>query len=184
MRWLPTREKLATDPHFARLAGFLFSRPWLWALNRRAVARGVACGLLVGVIPLPTQMVLAAALAGIVHGNVPAAVAATWLTNPFTAVPIWWVALQLGSLATGVPLALPEIDWLSFSAVWGWMKGLGEPLAIGLAMAAVLLAAAGYVTTMVVWRVVVVRRYRTRHAPAGQLSRASRAAGRTPSPRS
>ncbi len=171
MRWLPTREKLATDPHFARLAGFLFSRPWLWALNRRAVARGVACGLLVGVIPLPTQMVLAAALAGGVHGNVPAAVAATWLTNPFTAVPIWWLALELGSLATGVPLALPHIDWFSVSAVWGWMKSMGAPLGIGLCMAAVLLSIVGYVLTMVLWRIVIIRRWRNR----GQRHAARRA---------
>ncbi|GAA4411075.1 DUF2062 domain-containing protein [Quisquiliibacterium transsilvanicum] len=185
MRWLPTREKLATDPRFARLAGFLFSRPWLWALNRRAVARGVACGLLVGVIPLPTQMVLAAVLAGAAHGHVPAAIAATWLTNPITALPIWWVALQLGSLATGVPLTLPDIDWFSVAAVWGWMKELGQPLAIGLCMAAALLSAAGYATTMVLWRLVIVRRYRGRHAgPAALRRRAVRAAGRPPSPRS
>lgn len=178
MRWLPTREKLATDPRFARLAGFLFSRPWLWALNRRAVARGVACGLLVGVIPLPTQMVLAAALAGAAHGHVPAAIAATWLTNPITALPIWWVALQLGSLATGVPLTLPDIDWFSVSEVWSWMKGLGQPLAIGLCMAAVLLSAAGYVVTMVLWRVVILRRLRARRRrfAANALARATAAA--------
>ena len=176
MRWLPTREKLATDPHFARLAGFLFSRPWLWALNRRAVARGVACGLPVGVIPLPTQMVLAAALAGVFHGNVPAAVASTWLTNPFTAVPIWWFALQLGSLATGVPLSLPDIDWFSVGEVWGWMKSLGQPLVIGLCLAAMLLSLVGYVITMVAWRVVIIRRYRTRRLRAAARSRALAAA--------
>jgi uncharacterized protein (DUF2062 family) len=166
MRWLPTREKLATDPRFARLAGFLFSRPWLWALNRRAVARGVACG------------VLAAALAGAAHGHVPAAIAATWLTNPITALPIWWVALQLGSLATGVPLTLPDIDWFSVSEVWSWMKGLGQPLAIGLCMAAVLLSAAGYVVTMVLWRVVILRRLRARRRrfAANALARATAAA--------
>lgn len=178
MRWLPTRESLATDPRFARLAGFLFARPWLWALNRRAVARGVACGLLVGVIPLPTQMVLAAILAGVVHGNVPAAIAATWLTNPFTALPIWWVALQLGSLATGQPLVMPEIDWLSVGEVWRWMKSLGGPLAIGLSMTAVLLSAVGYVLTMVAWRAVITRRYARRRAVR------PRAAGPLPSRRS
>lgn len=183
MRWLPTREKLATDPHFSRLAGFLFSRPWLWALNRRAVARGVACGLLVGVIPLPTQMVMAAALAGVVHGNVPAAVAATWLTNPFTAVPIWWVALQLGSLATGADLALPQIDWLSAQQVWTWMKSLGQPLVIGLGLTAVLLSAVGYVITMVLWRVVIVRRLQRRRSRAG-LRRAVPAPDPTPVRRS
>ena len=185
MRWLPTREKLATDPRFARLAGFLFSRPWLWALNRRAVARGVACGLLVGVIPLPTQMVLAAVLAGAAHGHVPAAIAATWLTNPITALPIWWVALQLGSLATGVPLTLPDIDWFSVSEVWSWMKGLGQPLAIGLCMAAVLLSAAGYTVTMVLWRVVILRRLRARRRrfAALAIARAAAAVTRLPAVR-
>ncbi len=184
MRWLPTRERLATDPSFSRLAGFLFSRPWLWALNRRAVARGVACGLLVGVIPLPTQMVMAAGLAGVVHGNVPAAVAATWLTNPFTAVPIWWLALRLGSLATGTDLTLPEIDWLSVSEVWAWMKTLGQPLAIGLALTAVLLSAVGYVLTMVLWRVAITRRLRQRRSRRAGLRRAAPAAGPTPARRS
>ena len=161
-RLRPVRDKLLNDPSFARLAGFLFKRPWLWAMNRRAVARGVACGLFVGVIPLPTQMVLAAFLASAVHGNVAAAAAATWLTNPFTAIPIWWFALSLGSLVTGQALTLPDIDWFSFSAVWNWAIGLGRPLAIGLLLAAAVFAVVGYVATMVIWRLVIQARLRRR----------------------
>lgn len=182
MRWLPTREKLATDPHFARFAGFLFKRPWLWALNRRAVARGVACGLLVGIIPLPTQMVMAAGLAGVVHGNVPAAIAATWLTNPLTMLPIWWLALRLGSFATGADLLMPHIDWLSAPEVWAWMKGLGTPLAVGLGLTGVLLSVVGYLVTMVVWRVVIVRRLQRRRIAA--FRRAVQAPGPIPVRRS
>ncbi len=155
---MPRREQLAADPRFNRLAGFLLARPWLWAPNRRSVARGVACGLLVGVVPLPTQMVLAGVLAGMVQGNVAAAIAATWLTNPITAVPIWWFALQVGTLATGRSFALPEIDWLSFLEVWTWMKGLGPPLAVGLGVSGLVLAVSGYLLTMLVWRLGTLRR--------------------------
>lgn len=155
---MPKRECLADDPRFTRVAGFLLARPWLWAFNRRSVARGIACGLFVGVVPLPTQMVLAAMLAGMVQGNVAAAIAATWLTNPITAVPIWWLALQVGALATGQAVALPEIDGYAFAEIWAWMKSLGTPLAVGLAVSGLLLAAAGYLLTMLLWRVGTVRR--------------------------
>ena len=109
-RILPHPDTLSQTKGLRWLGHYLAPRPWLWVAHRRRVAMGVAVGLAVGVVPLPTQMVLAAVAAIACRANVAAAVAATWLTNPLTLVPIWSLAILLGRLASGHsgPVATPE----------------------------------------------------------------------------
>jgi uncharacterized protein (DUF2062 family) len=60
----------------------------LWHANRNAVASGLGWGLFIGMLPVPLQSLIAAAL-GMARGwNLPATVFATWLSNPFTYVPM------------------------------------------------------------------------------------------------
>ena len=177
-RWLPTPENLAQIKGLAWLGHYLQPRPWLWVAHRRKVAMGVAVGLAVGVIPLPIQMLVAALAAVLCRCNVAAAVAATWLTNPFTLVPIWGLALWLGSLVVdtggvGSAPAMLALDWGAPStwwpASWAWLSNMGPAWLVGMPMAAVVLGTAAYTAVFYAWTAVIKlergRRLRVRRAP-------------------
>jgi len=143
--------------------------PNLWHLHRRSVAGGVAIGLFCGLIPGPLQMISAALLAILFRVNLPVAVFTTLYTNPFTIVPLYLLAYEIGIWVSGasngsVVPAFPELDWHNgFAQVWGWLMALGKPLLIGLPLLAVGLALGGYIIVRLVWRQYVVWKWFRRH---------------------
>lgn len=176
-RLLPSPESLEQTRGLRWLGQYLRDRPWLWVAHRRRVALGAGVGLAVGVIPLPTQMLLAALVAIGCRANVAAAIAATWLTNPLTLVPIWSLAIFLGRQVLGVhgPISPPQeltLDWRDPGSWWPvaseWLSQLGAPLLVGLPFAGVVLGAALYVVVYIGWWAVIRlerrRRLRLRRA--------------------
>ncbi len=136
----------------------------LWYLHRRSVAGGVAVGLFCGLIPGPLQMLGAVVGAAVWRVNLPVAVLCTLYTNPFTIVPLYWVAYQLGLwfMPDSPRFIFPEKSDAWFSA-WGtWLWQLGEPLLLGLLLLATTLALIGYVLVRLGWRVWVVWQWRAR----------------------
>lgn len=142
------------------LGRYLAERPWLWVAHRRKVALGAALGVGIGVIPGPGQMGLAAIAAIVFRGNVAAAAAATWLTNPFTLVPIWSLAIALGSWVlpheagqAWVPSL--QLDWAHPSLWWDaistWLMSLGKPLLVGLPLAGLVLGVVTYFIVYHAW---------------------------------
>ncbi len=143
--------------------------PNLWHLHRRSVAGGVAIGLFCGLIPGPLQMISAALLAILFRVNLPVAVFTTLYTNPFTIVPLYLLAYEIGlrvsgaSSSTAVP-AFPEWHWHDwFAQLWTWLMALGKPLLIGLPLLAVGLAIGGYVAVRLIWRLTVLWKWHRRH---------------------
>ncbi|QPF72883.1 DUF2062 domain-containing protein [Roseateles sp. DAIF2] len=183
-RLLPHPDTLSQTPGLRWLGHYLAPRPWLWVAHRRRVALGVALGLAVGVIPLPTQMLMAAVVAIVCRANVAAAVAGTWLTNPFTLLPIWTLAIGLGRLVVGngEPIATPtmlEFDWaapMSWGpSLWAWLQTLGKPLLVGLPLAGALLGLLAYLAVYLGWWAVIRgerwRRLRQRQRRASSAQR-------------
>ncbi|MDR1661560.1 MAG: DUF2062 domain-containing protein [Azoarcus sp.] len=159
-RFLPSRESIACHRWLRPLAENLL-HPFLWYLNRRSAARGVAVGLFCGLIPGPFQMLGAALFSIVLRANLPLALITTLYTNPFTIVPLYFAAFMLGDWMLGASNATaftrpPEFDGLGLSgwctALLEWMSGLGKPLAIGLALLATGLALAGYFIVHGLWR--------------------------------
>lgn len=78
-----------------------------------ALARGLAVGSFAGMFPfLGLQTAIALVLAIPLRGNKIVAATATWISNPFTYVPIYWFNYKLGLLLLekeGVPFH--ELDW-------------------------------------------------------------------------
>lgn len=144
--------------------------PNLWHLHRRSVAGGVAIGLFCGLIPGPLQMISAVLLAILWRVNLPVAAFTTLYTNPFTIVPLYLFAYEIGKWVSGASngAAVPNFpgvhwqDW--YSAVWGWLMVLGKPLLIGLPILATGLALLGYVGVRLGWRMMVIWRWRSRAA--------------------
>src|SRR5216683_432600 len=180
-KYLPSRESVRQNRFVARF-GSLLRHPNLWHLNRRSVSGGVAAGLFAGLVPgsNPVQFAVAALLAVAFRVNLPVAVVVTLYTNPFTIVPLYLIAYEIGALifaSDGAALShAPEIDWshlsASMHAYFDWVLSLGKPLAVGLVALAVGLAIAGYVVVQLAWRAQVVIAWRRRRARrAGRDSR-------------
>jgi hypothetical protein len=168
-KYLPSHESVRQNRFVARF-GSLLHHPNLWHLNRHSVAGGVAIGLFSGLIPGPLQILTAAILAVPLRVNLPVALATTLYTNPLTIGPLYLLAYAIGTLfvgSDGAPLGhAPEFDWSNFGA-WlratlDWTLSLGKPLAIGLVVLAVGLAAAGYALAQLAWRTHVILAWRRR----------------------
>lgn len=168
-KYLPSHETITGNRWIARFGGLLRHHN-LWHLHRRSVAGGVAVGLIAGLVPGPTQVISAVLLALVFKVNLPVAVFTTFYTNPFTIVPLYMLAYQVGVIATGansggppVPFSRegrPFADWLP--ALWDWLLSMGKPLAVGLPLLGLVLAVVGYLAVRGAWRLHVVRTWRKR----------------------
>lgn len=171
-------------PHHDTVKNHRWIRPFgswlhhhnLWHLHRRSVAGGVAVGLFCGLIPGPFQMISAALLAILLRVNLPVAVFTTLYTNPFTIVPLYVLAYELGAWVSGthgsaviVQPSFPELDWYSWPGeLWNWLTMLGKPFLVGLPLLAVSLSIAGYFTVRAAWRVAVIWKWHARGRRAGR----------------
>ncbi len=157
----PSRESMAGN----RWVGFAARRPELWRLTRRSVPRGVAIGLLVGIVALipGLQMIGAALLCVPTRGHIPLAAAATFLSNPLTSPFIVLAALQVGG-ALGFKSNKAAFDELyhtsaSIGEWFAWLASDAAPgMVVGLAVIGTVSAAIGYVVSSFLWRRVVNRR--------------------------
>lgn len=171
-KYLPSHESVRDNRHIARFGGFL-RHPNLWHLNRRSVAGGVAVGMFSGLVPGPLQMLTAALLAVPLRVNLPVALATTLYTNPLTIGPLYLLAYLIGRLVVGGHAAPvtppPDVAWsqlgASIEAYTQWVLALGMPLAVGIPILALILAALGYACVQIGWRAYVIRAWRRR----GQL---------------
>lgn len=82
------------------------------------VAKGLAIGVFAGCFPFfGIQSLLGIALATIFRGSKVAAMAATWISNPLTYVPIFVFNYNIGKVILGTQDAtLPPLDIESFTA--------------------------------------------------------------------
>lgn len=176
-RWFPTAQTLQETKGFGWLSHYLHRHPMLWVMHRRGVALGVALGVGIGVFPLPLQMPAAMLAAVALRGNVAAAAAATWLTNPLTMAPIWALAAYLGSfvvpqkaLVAPAP-ALAHWHWASPTtwptAIWEQVVSWGPSLLVGFPLAGVVLGTAAYALVYWGWALLI------RKERAHRLKRAS-----------
>ncbi|MFA6015106.1 MAG: DUF2062 domain-containing protein [Gallionellaceae bacterium] len=146
-----------------------FHHPNLWHLHRRSAAGGVAVGLFCGLIPGPLQMVSAAILSVLFRVNLPIALFATLYSNPFTILPLYLLAYQLGAWVSGQDSAvgalqgLPLLEWNNWIIPLKiWLLSLGQAFLIGLPLLAILLALLGYILVRLGWRARVLWELRRR----------------------
>ncbi len=113
----------------------LRDRPWwqaiskpianrcLWIPCRDTVASGMAIGLFFSMMPMIPQSIVAAILAMRVKANIPFAMAACFVSNPLTNVPIWVAQIRLGQWLIDV-LSLPVPHFLAKAHTS--LPGVGE----------------------------------------------------------
>lgn len=169
-KYLPTPESIAANRYLRRFGPHL-RHPNLWHINRRSVAGGTAVGMFAGLIPgsNPVQFAAGALGALLFKVNLPVSIFVTLYSNPFTILPLYYGAYQLGKLiigGDGEMIAPPNLTFSdligSTMALLGWFSALGKPLVIGLITLAVVLAALGYVVVDLAWRAYIILAWRRR----------------------
>jgi len=164
-RNMPTRETLEGN----RWTRHLAVRHELWRFTRRSVPRGTAVGLLVGIFALipGVQMVGAALMCVPARGNIPIAVAMTFLSNPATTPLILIASAMIGNFLgfhadTATVYAMME----SRASVGEWARWFfsdaAPALLVGLLVLSVVVAALGYLLAAWIWRPIVARRRKRR----------------------
>lgn len=166
-KFLPHHETVKSHRWLKPFSGWLH-HPNLWHLHRRSVAGGVAIGLFCGLIPGPLQMISAMLLAILFRVNLPVAAFTTLYTNPFTILPLYLVAYEIGAWVSGehssaTSIAFPEIHWDDWAGIlWNWFIAMGKPILVGLPLLAIGLAIAGYFAVRTAWYLAVVWKWRAR----------------------
>ena len=171
---LPTRDWVAKNRWTRPFAHHLL-RPDLWRLNRRSVPRGVAIGLLIAPI-IPVAHTMFAALAAVpTRANLVVAAAVTWLINPFTIPPFYYLAYLVGTamlhlvgggvLRVEAGSAWPRVDHPAAGQAtqWAaWLIAKSGPLALGTLVMSVVTASIGYLVSSFFWRWNIGRKWRAR----------------------
>jgi uncharacterized protein len=138
----------------------------LWRAERAAVAAGLSGGLFFSMLPIPLQSFVAAGV-GIARGwNLPSAIAATWLSNPLTYLPMLLAAK--GTITGfcslfGMDCAAGRLDMETLKATWsaGTDLRLGEAwnlagpamieIGFGMVLLGTLLAVIAWVVVQLLW---------------------------------
>ncbi len=159
-RIMPDHQTIRNHKHL-RLFGGLLLDPNLWHLNRRSVAGAFAVGLFMAFVPVPFQMVLAAAAAIPLRVNLPLSVGLVWITNPITMPPIFYGTYKLGAWLMGIP-PRPFHFELSFTWLAHQLGAIWQPFLLGCFVAGVISAVIGYGAIRLLWRWHVVKAYHQR----------------------
>ena len=94
---------------------------WIWQQEGSASqrAKGLAVGVFSGCFPFfGLQTLLGISLAGIIRGNLLLAAIGTWISNPFTYLPLYWFNYMVGSILIGQQENFPKIGNLDSQEVW------------------------------------------------------------------
>ncbi len=148
-RLIPSREHMRQHPHM-RHFGKRLHDPDLWHLNRHSASGAVALGLFVCFLPVPMQMLIAAAGAIMFRVNLPISVVTVWVSNPITFGPMMLLAYQLGAMILDMPFS--DIDFhLDVKSMLHTLIMVWEPLLLGCLIYGVILALAGYLMIRMLW---------------------------------
>ncbi len=164
----PTQDELRRSPLLRPLGKRIWASE-LWRLTRRSVPAAVAVGLFVGIVlMIPGLQIVGAALMAVpFRANIPIAAATTFVSNPATTPFFIIAALDVGNrLGFHADLAAfqrlsaaraPLRDWFA------WVLSDAAPALIsGLLLIGIGLAFAGYVMSLVVWRLWIGSKWRSR----------------------
>jgi len=160
-RWLPDSDKIRNNPHLQRIFGKLLNDPNLLHINRKSVSGAFFVGFFMAFVPLPSQMIMAAAVAIWRRVNLPIAVALVWITNPFTIPPMFYFAYLVGCWSLNLPVG----DWnfeLSMNWITNELAPRWKPFLLGCLICGIVSGSAGYGVVRLVWRRNTVKQWSAR----------------------
>jgi len=159
-RFLPDPQTIKEHKNL-RMFGSALHDPNLWHLNRRSVAVAFAIGMFMAFVPMPFQMVPAAAMAIYMRANLLISVALVWITNPVTMPPIFYFCYFIGTQVLG-----KKVNQFAFDVSWQWFSSeLGrvwQPFLLGCLIMSTFFSIVGYLTIQGIWRWHVAREWQKR----------------------
>ena len=154
-----------SQPQWRRQVRYVYLRFLRLQGTPGQLARGMASGVFAGCFPLfGFQMIIGVAVATVLRGNRIMAAAATWVSNPFTYVPIFAFNYQVGLWLLG---GGPAENFQDLDTLRGWTAmgtEVSVRLMLGSAVVGVVAGVASYFGGLP-----LIRRVRSR-----QLSRSQR----------
>jgi uncharacterized protein len=155
--WHKKQEKMRhalRDTYVHRIFGERVFHHDIWALNIDALAGGLSLGLFVGFTPtIPFHMLLCAIGAILLRVNLPIALAACWIMNPLTALPIFLFARRIGQyFFEHFAIGQLTLDLFSFESRTGKFMKASLYLWTGSLIFATVSAFLGNAAARLVWR--------------------------------
>ncbi len=153
--------KIIKDHKHLQIFGRLIHDPNLWHLNRYSVATAFSVGIFCAFVPIPFQMVLAAAIAIFVRSNLPISIVLVWLTNPVTMGPVFYFSYRVGAWILG-----KELQGFNFQLSFTWLsdslKTIGPTFLFGCFVCGTILAILSNIAIRIIWRWSVSRNWQER----------------------
>lgn len=165
-RILPAPDKLKSN-RFLRWIFHKIGNAYIWQVNRRSIAGGLAAGLFFGSLPIPIQIPCAVTVAIFMRFNAPIAAFSTLFSNPFTMPVIFYANYRLGRWVLGgeaisdVQFTVQNIKQLSGQIL--------IPLFTGSVLLGTILAAVSYCSVYYLWHWHLVRHLETRQTWRNKL---------------
>ncbi len=159
-RYLPNEATIKAHPSLRRLGNALHN-PNLWHLNRNSVSLAFLVGIFCAFLPVPMQMLIAAALAIMIHSHLAISVGLVWITNPLTIPPIFYFTYQLGSWMLGGPAHNIEFT-LTLEWITGELSQIWWPLLCGSLVSGLFFSVLSYFIVRWMWAWHVGKSWRLR----------------------
>ncbi|MPV86396.1 DUF2062 domain-containing protein [Ostreibacterium oceani] len=160
-QWMTARKHIEGLRFLKPISHWLVD-PNIWHLNRRNIASGFAIGVMIGCLPIPFQMLLAAMLAIASRVNLPIALMATFISNPVTMPFLFSANYFLGTTLLGRSYRdLPAFEW-GFKAVLDLGAEILIPLYLGSIVMGVIAFVVSLLSVRIIWRIHVIRQYNRR----------------------
>lgn len=123
----------------------------LWSIRRRTVVPALSMGLFIAFLPVPGHVLIAALGALALRINIPVAALTTFVSNPLTVGPMFFVSYRLGQKLLALQ---PQPFGFEFSMHWltGQFLTIWQPLLLGCVLLGSLAALVGYVVLDLLWR--------------------------------
>lgn len=144
--------------------GDILHSPWLWHLHRNTVSTACFVGIFCAFLPIPGQMLVAAALSIALRCHLPIAMLLVWITNPLTIAPMYYGAYLLGCfLMQLTPISIGAPEHLTYELIVREIMDIWQPLVLGCLVSGLFFGSLAYGAVRVSWRLLVINRWLSRH---------------------
>lgn len=157
-----------------KLLGPRLQDPSLWHINRRSCSGALALGMFCAFIPVPFQMLIAAAAAVWLRVNILVAVPAVWVSNPFTLAPMFYFCYLVGVGLLGVEQEAFNFE-LSFDWLLDGLSAIWQPFLLGCFVVGTVSALASFLLIRILWRLHIISHIKDRAKRLHNLRRHKKA---------